>query len=156
MRILIHFCSRDAMDIEGLGPAVLELLVGQGLVHTPADLYRLRAQELEPLERMGKKSAENLVVAIERSKQNDLSRLIFALGIRHIGQKAAKLLALRFGSMEALSKAAAEEMEAIDGFGTSLPCRKQRPCSQSCAVMGSIWNRSKSRRAIRWPAKPSS
>lgn len=82
------------MDIEGLGPAVLELLVEQGLVRTPADLYRLRAQELEPLERMGKKSAENLIVAIERSKQNDLSRLIFALGIRHIGQKAAKLLAL--------------------------------------------------------------
>lgn len=117
MRILIHFCSRDAMDIEGLGPAVLELLVEQGLVRTPADLYRLRAQELEPLERMGKKSAENLIVAIERSKQNDLSRLIFALGIRHIGQKAAKLLALRFGDMETLSKASAEEMEAIDGFG---------------------------------------
>ena len=89
----------------------------QGLVRTPADLYRLRAQELEPLERMGKKSAENLIVAIERSKQNDLSRLIFALGIRHIGQKAAKLLALRFGDMETLSTASAEEMEAIDGFG---------------------------------------
>ena len=66
---------------------------------------------------MGKKSAENLIVAIERSKQNDLSRLIFALGIRHIGQKAAKLLALRFGDMETLSTASAEEMEAIDGFG---------------------------------------
>lgn len=117
MRVLIHFCSRDAMDIEGLGPAVVELLVGQGLVRTPADLYRLRAQDVEPLERMGKKSAENLIEAIERSKKNDLSRLIFALGIRHIGQKAAKLLALRFGAMEALSKATAEEMEAIDGFG---------------------------------------
>lgn len=117
MRILIHFCSRDAMDIEGLGPAVVELLVGQGLVRTPADLYRLRAEELEPLERMGKKSAENLIGAIERSKQNDLSRLIFALGIRHIGQKAAKLLALRFGTMEALARAEEGEMEAIDGFG---------------------------------------
>lgn len=116
-RVLIHFCSRDAMDIEGLGPAVVELLVGQGLVQTPADLYRLRVEEVEPLERMGKKSAENLIDAIERSKQNDLSRLLFALGIRHIGQKAAKLLALRFGTMEAVSKAAQEKLESIDGFG---------------------------------------
>lgn len=117
MRVLIHFCSRDAMDIEGLGPAVVELLVGQGLVRTPADLYRLRVEEVEPLERMGRKSAENLVAAIAHSRQNDLARLIFALGIRHIGQKAARLLALRFGTMEALAKASAEEMEAIDGFG---------------------------------------
>lgn len=117
MRVLIHFCSRDAMDIEGLGPAVVELLVGQGLVQTPADLYRLRVEDVEPLERMGQKSAENLIAAIERSKQNDLSRLIFALGVRHIGQKAAKLLSLRFGTMDAVSKATAEEMELIDGFG---------------------------------------
>lgn len=117
MRVLIHFCSRDAMDIEGLGPAVVELLVGQGLVRTPADLYRLRVEEVEPLERMGRKSAENLVAAIVRSKQNDVARLIFALGIRHIGQKAAKLLALRFGTMEALAAASMEEMESIDGFG---------------------------------------
>lgn len=116
-RILIHFCSRDAMDIEGLGPAVVELLVGQGLVRTPADLFRLRVEDVEPLERMGQKSAENLIEAIERSKQNDLSRLIFALGIRHIGQKAANLLALRFGTMAAVSQASLEEMEAIDGFG---------------------------------------
>lgn len=114
---LIHFASRGAMDIEGLGPAVLESLVNAGLVREVTDLYRLRPESLAELERMGEKSAENTVAAIEKSKQNDLYRVIFALGIRHVGEKAAKLLARRFGNMEALEAASAEEIGGIDGFG---------------------------------------
>lgn len=117
MRNLIHFASRDAMDIEGLGPAVVEALVGAGLVETVSDLYRLPRERLVDLERMGKKSADNLLAAIEKSKENDLFRVIFALGIRHIGQKAAKLLADRFGDMDAVMAASEEELCSIDGFG---------------------------------------
>ena len=114
---MIHFVSRDAMDIEGLGPAVLEQLVEEGLVSSIADLYTLDRQQLASLERLGEKSADNLMNAIEQSKQADLSRLLFALGIRHIGQKAAKLVAQRFGTMEALLTASAEDVLSIDGFG---------------------------------------
>lgn len=117
LRNLIHFASRDAMDIEGLGPAALEQLVGALSVASPADLYALTAEQLETLERFGKKSAENLIEAIEKSKRNDLSRLLFALGIPHIGAKAAKQLALTFRSMDALLAADAEAIAAIDGFG---------------------------------------
>ncbi len=117
LRNLIHFCSRDAMDIEGLGTAVLETLVKEGLIRTAADIYTLKKEDIASIERMGEKSAENLISAAEESKDNDLSKLIFALGIRHIGQKTAALLADNFGSMERLSKASAEEIEAIDGFG---------------------------------------
>ncbi|MDD2955701.1 MAG: NAD-dependent DNA ligase LigA [Oscillospiraceae bacterium] len=117
LRRLIHFASRDAMDIEGLGPALIENLVENGLLHSPADLYELRQEELAGLERMGKKSAENLLLSIERSKQSGLGRLVFALGIRGIGQKAAKTLAEHFGEMEALFTATREEIAAIDGFG---------------------------------------
>ncbi len=117
LRHLIHFASRDAMDIEGMGPAVLEQLIGNGLVRSPADLYHLQAEEIEKIDRMGKKSAENLLNAIEKSKGNDLYRVIYALGIRHIGQQAAKLLASRFGTMERLLDAAPEDLSAIDGFG---------------------------------------
>ena len=99
LRHLIHFASRDAMDIEGLGPAVLEQLLAQELVKSPADLYRLTVSQLMTLERMGEKSSQNLVDAIAKTKENDLYRLIFALGIRHIGQKAAKLLTGRFRKM---------------------------------------------------------
>ena len=84
MRNLIHFASRNAMDIDGLGPAVLEAMVGAGMVHSPADLYQLEEDKIARLERMGKKSAANLMAAIERSKQNDLSRVIFALGIPEV------------------------------------------------------------------------
>ena len=86
LRNLTHFASRDAMDIEGLGPAVVEALVNAGLVKAPGDLYRLQAEDVAQLERMGRKSAENLIAAIERSKKNDLSRLLFAFGIRQVGQ----------------------------------------------------------------------
>lgn len=117
LRNLIHYASRDAMDIDGLGPAVVEQLVQKNHVASPADLYRLTAEELEQNDRMGKLSSQNLVRAIAKSKENDLSRLIFALGIRHVGQKAAKLLAERFGTADALMQATQEEMLSIEGFG---------------------------------------
>lgn len=117
LRVLIHFCSRDAMDIDGMGPAVLELLVNADMVKTVADIYTLNMQQVAGFERMGEKSAENLAAAIEKSKQNDLSRLIYSLGIRHIGAKAGKLLARRFGTMDAVMQASLEELEGIDGFG---------------------------------------
>lgn len=114
---LIHFASRDAMDIEGLGPAVVEQLVAEGLVSRLDDLYTLDRQQVAALDRMGEKSADNLIDAIERSKQADLSRLLFAFGIRHIGQKAAKLLAGRFGTLEAVMNATVDDVLTIDGFG---------------------------------------
>lgn len=117
LRNLIHFCSRDAMDIEGLGESVAKLLVDNALVKTPADIYALKANQIEPLDRMGKLSASNLINAIEKSKENDVSRLIFALGIRHIGQKGAKLLAEHFGSLLELMTKSEEEIALIDGFG---------------------------------------
>lgn len=117
LRHLIHFVSRDAMDIEGMGPAVLEQMVQNGMVQSPADLYHLDFEQVEQLERMGKKSVQNIAAAIEKSKSNDLYRLIYALGIRHIGQRAAKLLAGEFRTMQCMMNATAEEMEAIDGFG---------------------------------------
>lgn len=117
LRNLTHFASRDAMDIEGLGPAVVEALVNAGLVKAPGDLYHLQAEEVAQLERMGKKSAENLLAAIERSKENDLSRLLFAFGIRQVGQKAAKVLAVRFGNLDALRAATVEELTAVDDIG---------------------------------------
>ena len=117
LRNLIHFASRDAMDIDGVGPAVMRQLIESGLVSNPADLYDLRAEQLADLERMGAKSAQNAVDAIAKSKENDLWRLIFALGIRQVGAKAAKILAAHFGSMEALRRAAAEELTQIDDVG---------------------------------------
>ena len=117
LRHLVHFASRDAMDIEGLGPAVVESLVNAGLVRGPGDLYHLRGEDVEQLDRMGKKSAENLLAAIENSKANDLSRLLFAFGIRQVGQKAAKVLAARFGSLDALMAAGEEELTAVPDIG---------------------------------------
>ena len=117
LRNLTHFASRDAMDIEGLGPAVVESLVDAGFVKTAADLYALEAQSVAALERMGNKSAENLIAAIERSKGNDLSRLLFAFGIRQVGQKAAKILSARFGTLDALCAATMEELTAVEDVG---------------------------------------
>ena len=105
------------MDIEGLGTAVSEQLVEEGLVHSAYELYGLEREQVAALERQGDKSAENLLAAIEKSKGNDLYRVIYALGIRHIGQKAAKLLADHFGSMERVMQASPEELNVIDGFG---------------------------------------
>ena len=117
LRHLIHFVSRDAMDMEGLGPAVLEQLVAHQLVSSPVDLYSLNKEALVDLERMGEKSAENLLTAVEKSKGNDFYRFIYALGIRHIGLRAAKLLTQRFPTIDQILKATPEEIAAIDGFG---------------------------------------
>lgn len=117
LRNLVHFASRDAMDIEGLGPAVVESLVKSGLIRTAADLYQLRPEDVAELDRMGKKSAENLIAALEKSKGQDLSRLLFAFGIRQVGQKAGKVLAARFGTMEAIQAATVEQLTEIDDIG---------------------------------------
>ncbi len=117
LRNLIHFCSRDAMDIEGLGTAVLETFVNEGLIKTAADIYFLKKEDIAAIERLGEKSAQNILDAAEKSKGNDLSKLIFALGIRHIGQKAGKLLSEHFLTMDKLINASEEEITEIEGFG---------------------------------------
>lgn len=117
VRFLSHFASRDAMDIDGLGSAIVEQLTGEGLVETPADLYRLTVEQLEPLDRMGAQSAKNLVASIAKSKENDLWRLLFALGIRQVGAKAAKVLAQRFGTLENIQRASLEELTAVPDIG---------------------------------------
>ncbi|MDE6731719.1 MAG: NAD-dependent DNA ligase LigA [Oscillospiraceae bacterium] len=120
LRSLEHFASRPAMNIDGLGEAVVEQLVSAELVHTVADLYTLDLEKLTALERFGTKSAENLLKAIEYSKKNEPDRLIFALGIRGIGQKAATLLCQKFGDVDSIMAASAEDIAAIDGFGEIL------------------------------------
>lgn len=117
LRNLIHFASRDAMAIDGLGEAVAVQLTEKGLVHTVADLYTLGEEDLLTLDKFKEKSARNLLQAIEKSKGNNLDKLLFGLGIRNIGDKAAALLAEHFGTMQALRDATAEELCAIDGFG---------------------------------------
>jgi DNA ligase (NAD+) len=117
LRNITHFASRDAMDIDGMGPAVMQQLIEKGLVKNAADLYFLEAGDLEALERMGKKSAENAISAIEASKDRGLERLLYALGIRQVGQKAGKVLGSCFQSFDALSQATVEELTAIDDVG---------------------------------------
>lgn len=117
LRHLIHFVSRDAMDIDGLGPALLEQLLNGGMIQSFSDLYRLKVEPLSQLDRMGAKSAQNLIDAIEKSKKAEIYRLVYALGIRHIGEKAAKLLCEHFLSIENLFNATVEEICAIDGYG---------------------------------------
>ena len=117
LRNLTHFASKDAMDIDGLGPNLVKALVEQGLVHSAADLYTLEADQVAKLERMGAKSAENLIRAIDASRQQGMARLIYALGIRQVGVSASRTLAARYGSMEALEKADGEELQQIDDIG---------------------------------------
>lgn len=117
LRHLIHFASRDAMDIEGLGPAVLSTLLDKGLISSTLDLYSLKIEDINALEGFGDKSAENLIGAINKSKHNDFYRFIYALGIRHIGNKAAKLLVSEFNTIESIMSASAEDLMAIEGFG---------------------------------------
>ncbi len=117
LRHLIHFVSRDAMDIDGLGPALLEQLLNAGLIKSFIDLYRLEAEPLAELDRMGKKSADNIIKAVEKSKSAEIYRLVYALGIRHIGEKAAKLLCEHFLSIDRLFEASVEEIAEIDGYG---------------------------------------
>ena len=117
LRNLTHFAGRNAMDIDGLGPAVLQQLVEAGLVANAADLYDLSVQDMARLERMGEKSAQNAVNAIAKSKENDLWRLIYALGIRQVGEKAAKVIAAHFGSYDDFASASMEELVTIDDIG---------------------------------------
>lgn len=117
LRHLIHFVSRDAMDIGGLGEAVLKHLVTKGLIKSPVDLYSLISEDLIKIERMGKKSSENLIAAVEGSKNREFHNFIFSLGIRHIGQRAAKLICSKFSNIDELMAAKTENLEEIDGFG---------------------------------------
>ena len=117
LRNLIHFASRDAMDIDGLGTAVATQLVEKGLVHSVADLYALTQEQLLTMDKFKEKSADNLYKAIERSKENNLDKLLFGFGIRNIGDKAAALLAEHFGTLEAIREAGVEAISEIDGFG---------------------------------------
>ena len=119
LRNLIHFCSRDAMDIEGLGPAILETFVNNNLIEKTEDIYLLTYDKIASaaLEGFKEKSINNIINSIEKSKQNDLGKLIFALGIRHVGAKAGSLLANHFKTMNAIMNASVEEILEIDGFG---------------------------------------
>lgn len=117
---LIHFVSRDAMNIDGCGPSVINALLDAGLVRDAADLYSLRKDDLLKLERMGEKSADNLLVALAESKKNELDKLLFALGIRHVGAKVARILATEFGSMEKLQQAQPEELAQIRDIGDKI------------------------------------
>lgn len=117
---LIHFVSRDAMNIDGCGPSVINALLDAGLVRDAADLYSLRKEDLLKLERMGEKSADNLLMALDESKKNELDKLLFALGIRHVGAKVARILATEFGSMEKLQQAQPEELAQIRDIGDKI------------------------------------
>lgn len=119
-RSIVHFASREAMDIEGLGPANVELLLNEGLISNIADIYYLKAEDVEKLDRMGKKSAENLIKAIEKSKSNSLDKLIFGLGIRHIGKKAGKLIAEKFSDIDEIANANSTEFSNIDEIGEKM------------------------------------
>lgn len=116
-RSIIHFASRDAMDVDGLGPALVNQLIDRGMIASFADLYFLDKDEVAGLDKMGEKSAQNLMDAIEETKKRDLSRLLFAFGIRLNGQRSSKLLAKRFGSLDAIMEATAEQMSEIHDIG---------------------------------------
>jgi len=117
LRNIIHFASRNAMDIDGLGKAVAAQLVSKGYVHSAADLYDLTEEQLMTLDKFKEKSARNLLNAIEASKENNLDKLLFGLGIRNIGEKAAASIAEHFRSMQAVREAGEEQLSEIDGFG---------------------------------------
>lgn len=117
---LIHFASRGGVNIDGVGPKLLQQLLDRGLIEDPADLYRLRKEQILDLERMAEKSAENVIAAIDGSRHPALGRLIYALGIRHVGEHVADLLAARFPTLEALAAASAEEIRAVPGIGPTI------------------------------------
>ena len=116
-RSIVHFASKGAMNIDGLGPQIVRVLLDKGLISSVADLYRISEADLLELENFKEKSAHNLVTAIEKSKSNSLDRLIFGLGIRGIGQASAKLLCAKFGGLDSIMNASAEEIAEIEGFG---------------------------------------
>ncbi|WP_018130791.1 NAD-dependent DNA ligase LigA [Effusibacillus pohliae] len=130
---IIHFVSRDAMNIEGLGEQIVKQLFDSGLVRDPADLYYLTMDDLLPLERMGKKSAQNLLESIAKSKDNSLERLIFGLGIRFVGEKAAKLLADHFDTLDNLMRASVEELLAVPEIGPKMADSIQEYFAQESA-----------------------
>ena len=117
LRNIAHFASREAMDIDGLGISLCQSLIEAGLVHSPAELYALEPQSVAALDHMGKKSAENLMAAIEKSKDAGMARLLCAFGIRQVGQKAARVLAMHFGTLDKLMAATEEELMAIPDVG---------------------------------------
>lgn len=117
LRNLIHFVSKGAMDIEGLGETLISKMVEQGIISSPVQIYELSKEKLSAMERMGEKSSQNIINSIKKSKNQNLDRLIFALGIRHVGQKAAKLLASEFENMDNLMSAQKEEISLIGGIG---------------------------------------
>ncbi len=117
LRHIIHFVSRDAMDIDGLGTSIVEQMLKSGLISDAADLYYIKAEDIANMEKMGQKSANNLLNALEKSKENPLSRVINSLGIRHIGEKNAKTLAKAFGNIDAIISAKFEDLVSLDDFG---------------------------------------
>lgn len=116
-RNIIHFASRDAMDIEGLGPAIVQSLLDAGLIHSQADLYYMKAEDIAALEGMGERSAAKLLEELEKSKQNPLEKLLYAFGVRHVGQKTAKVLAQTFPSIQALTDATEEQLTETPDIG---------------------------------------
>ncbi len=152
-RNLTHYASRDAMDIDGMGPAVMSQLIDRGLVKSPADLYFLTEQELADLERMGKKSAQNAIAAIDASRGRGLERLLYALGIRQVGQKAGKVLAAHFGSFDAFAAASEEELTAIDDVGgiTAAYIREWLENPQSARLIGRLKEAGVSMEAVEQP-----
>lgn len=119
-RNILHFVSRDAMNIDGLGPSIIEQMLERGLIETAADLYYLKPESIADMDKLGEKSANNLIDSLERSKTNPLYRLIFGLGIRHIGEKAAKLIANRYKTIDNLKKASVDELTAINDIGEKM------------------------------------
>ncbi len=113
-----HFASRDAMDIEGLGPSIIDKLLENNLITSSADLYYLKSEDISALDKMGTKSAENLLISLEKSKSNDMPKLLFAFGIRHIGLAAAKKIAKAVGSIDALFDITKEKLCEIDDIGS--------------------------------------
>ncbi|MGH7330820.1 MAG: helix-hairpin-helix domain-containing protein, partial [Polyangiaceae bacterium] len=120
LEAIVHFASRGAMDIDGLSYARIEQLLDAGMIHDVADLYALKEADVASLERFAEKSAQSLVEAIATSKKQPLSRLLFALVIRHVGSEAAALLARQFGTLDAIAKAPADEVEAVHGIGPTI------------------------------------
>lgn len=120
LRNIIHFVSRTAMDIDGLGPSIIEQMLERGLIETAADLYYIDPSDIADMDKMGEKSAQNLINALEKSKTNPLSRLINAFGIRHIGEKAAKSLAKEYKTLDSLRAASVEDLTRIDDIGEKM------------------------------------
>ena len=116
-RNIVHFASKDAMDIDGLGPAIIETLIEKNLLNNIADIYDLKAEDIASLDRMGEKSASNLINAINKSKENSLDKLISAFGIRHIGSKSAKIIAKKYQNMDDLMHASMEGLCSINEIG---------------------------------------